>query len=260
MPETLSPSKMDRFTSCPLSFRYTYIDKIPEPLTQAQVKGTLTHKVLELLYAKEPELRTEEVAIEILDSVVSQESSSLEEVTGDEQEAESLVLEIGSLLHSYFVIEDPSAIHCRATELDITGEIAGFKLRGIIDRLDLTEKNDLAIVDYKTGKAPGESFEKSKLNAVSIYALLCELQFGQRPVEMRLVYLKNRISIIKLPTEQVMRATKSKIAAVAMAIQKACENDDFRARPSRLCPYCPHHNICPAFAHAADNTPKTPFK
>ncbi len=239
---------MDRFTSCPLSFRYTYIDKIPEPTTQAQLKGTLTHRVLELLYAEDAVLRTQETAADILKSVLAQEDDSLREIAVDEENLLAMTVEIERLVRSYFAIEDPSAISCRATELDISAEVSGFRLRGIIDRLDVTENNELIIVDYKTGKAPGESFEKSKLNAVSVYALLCEMEFGQKPVEMRLIYLKNGISIIKLPTDQAMRAIKSKITAVATAIQKACDNDDFRARPSRLCPYCCHKNICPAFS------------
>jgi len=249
-PETLSPSKIDRFTTCPLSFRYSYIDKIPEPSTLAQVKGTITHKVLELLYQNEPEKRTSEKSLEILGTLWNSEetSGSVEEVTADAKEKLTLAKDIEKLLLSYFEIEDPVKVNCKAAELDITTEISGHKIRGIIDRLDILEGGELSIADYKTGQAPGEFFEKAKLNGVLFYALLCEIVFGQRPVETKLIYLKDKVSIIKIPSEQSIHATKIKIIAVSDAIARACDRDDFRPKPSKLCSYCSYKPICPVFA------------
>ena len=50
LPSTLSPSKLSRFVQCPLSFRFAYIDRLPEPSSIQQVRGTLVHKALELLF------------------------------------------------------------------------------------------------------------------------------------------------------------------------------------------------------------------
>ena len=52
-PSSLSPSKIARFTQCPLAFRYSYIDRLPEPPTIQQVRGTLVHRALELLFSDE---------------------------------------------------------------------------------------------------------------------------------------------------------------------------------------------------------------
>ena len=32
LPTTLTPSKVGKFVSCPLAFRYSYIERIPEPM------------------------------------------------------------------------------------------------------------------------------------------------------------------------------------------------------------------------------------
>ncbi|MGH9047395.1 MAG: PD-(D/E)XK nuclease family protein, partial [Acidimicrobiales bacterium] len=47
LPRTLSPSKASAFTDCPLAFRYSIIDHLPEPPSPHAVKGTLVHAALD---------------------------------------------------------------------------------------------------------------------------------------------------------------------------------------------------------------------
>ena len=47
LPTTLTPSKVGKFVSCPLAFRYSYIERIPEPTTTYQLRGTIIHTVLQ---------------------------------------------------------------------------------------------------------------------------------------------------------------------------------------------------------------------
>jgi putative RecB family exonuclease len=46
-PLALSPSRASDYNQCPLLYRLRAIDRLPEPKTVAQVKGTLVHAVLE---------------------------------------------------------------------------------------------------------------------------------------------------------------------------------------------------------------------
>ena len=46
LPSTLTPSKLGKFVSCPLAFRYSYIEHLPEPSSIYQIRGTLLHKAL----------------------------------------------------------------------------------------------------------------------------------------------------------------------------------------------------------------------
>src|SRR6202012_2937688 len=50
LPRTLSPSKVVAFTNCPLAFRYSQIERRPEPPSPHAVKGTLGHAALEGLF------------------------------------------------------------------------------------------------------------------------------------------------------------------------------------------------------------------
>src|SRR5919108_3923815 len=47
---SLSPSRAADFKTCPLLYRFRTIDRIPEPPTPDQARGTLVHAVLERLF------------------------------------------------------------------------------------------------------------------------------------------------------------------------------------------------------------------
>jgi putative RecB family exonuclease len=50
VPHGLSPSKVESFKSCALAFRFSAIDRLPEPPSPWATKGTLVHRALELLF------------------------------------------------------------------------------------------------------------------------------------------------------------------------------------------------------------------
>src|SRR4030081_696181 len=47
----LSPSRAADFKQCPLLYRFRAIDRLPEPSSTAQVRGSVVHAALEQLYA-----------------------------------------------------------------------------------------------------------------------------------------------------------------------------------------------------------------
>ncbi len=63
LPTTLSPSKISAFKHCPLQFRFSVIDRLPEPPSPAASKGTLVHRALELLMVRPPADRTPAAAL-----------------------------------------------------------------------------------------------------------------------------------------------------------------------------------------------------
>src|ERR1700735_5762250 len=46
----LSPSRAADFKQCPLLYRFRAIDRLPEPTSTAQVRGSVVHAALEQLY------------------------------------------------------------------------------------------------------------------------------------------------------------------------------------------------------------------
>ena len=67
------------------------------------------------------------------------------------------------------------------------------------------------------------------------------------PVQVRLLHLKEPMTITAEPSEQALRGQRQKAVAVWSAIERACENEDFRPRTSPLCNYCRFRDFCPAY-------------
>ena len=259
LPSTLSPSKLARFVQCPLAFRYAHIDRLPEPSSVQQVRGTLVHKALEFLFssAQGPE-RSRERARESLTAAWGEISES-EEFTGlalDDAASRHLLDDAAELLERYFSLEDPTTVHDVGLELDLHATLDGVKLRGIIDRLDDLGGGQLAVVDYKTGRAPLSERSRSSLAGVYFYAMLCEEVLGTRPKEVRLMYLRDEVVLVESPTDQGMRGVRQRALAVWDAIGRACTSGDFRPSPSALCKTCAFQPLCPAFGGAAPATNK----
>jgi putative RecB family exonuclease len=250
LPRSLSPTRVTSFTDCPLAFRLRAIDRLPEPPSPHASKGTLVHRALERLVWDHPGAeRTREVAGAELARAWTelQGSEEFAALELDEQAAAEFYADAVALVDNYFALEDPAGVRAVGVEVCLEAELDGLRLRGIIDRLDLDAAGELVVVDYKTGRAPSERFEKAKMTGVHLYALLCEQTLGKVPVEVRLLHLREPISITATPTVQTLRGQRVRTMAVWRAIERACERDDFQPRPSPLCDYCSYQEWCPAF-------------
>ena len=250
-PRTLSPSKVSSFTSCPLAFRFSQIERLPEPPSPPAVKGTLVHAALERLFWHHPAgARTPAAAALEVDRAWDAMRDD-EEVAGlglDDEAAAAFVEDACRLVANYFLLEDPNDTRAVGVELGVETDLDGLRLRGIIDRLDVLPDGRLVVVDYKTGRTPSERFERGSLGGVQTYALLCESMLGQAPAEVRLLYLREPLAITAVASEQTIRGQRKRATAVWTAIERACHAEDFRPNVGPLCDYCNFKASCPAFA------------
>jgi putative RecB family exonuclease len=250
LPRTLSPSKVSSFRDCALAFRFNAIDHLPDLPTVWTVRGTFVHRVLErLFWHHERGDRTPVTARVELDRTWSelQEDPDFLTLGLTETEVDQFRVESEKLVANEFALEDPNDVNPVGVELMLEARVGDVRLRGIIDRLDLTPDGELVVIDYKTGRAPSVAFEHSKLIGVHIYALLCQEVFGRRPAQVKLLHLKEPTTIIAEPSEQAVRGQRTKTLAVWSAIERACRDEDFRPRTSPLCNYCRFQAFCPAF-------------
>jgi len=252
LPRSLSPSKVSSFTDCALAFRFSAIDRLPEPTSPHTVKGTLVHSALERLFWDHAPGERSAAAHGALDDAwrALEGDPELEELGLEPEHRRAFVADAHGLVDNYLRLEDPDAVNAVGVELSLEANIGGPRLRGIIDRLDLDDDGELVVVDYKTGRVPSENNERSRLGGVHFYALLCESVLGRRPSRVRLLYLRGPLSIEAVPSEQSLRGSERRAGAVWTAIERACESEDFRPKPSGLCAWCHFQSRCPAFGGA----------
>jgi putative RecB family exonuclease len=248
-PRSLSPSKVTAFTDCALAFRFSVIDRLPEPPSTPAVKGTLVHAALQQLLFEPAERRSLEAALRFLAEAAERLRLDPEFIElGLDADAEATFLaDAEVLVRRYFELEDPRRVRPLGVELLMEAEIGGVHVRGIIDRLEIDADGELVVTDYKSGRAPTERHERGRLVGVHVYALLCEKLLGRRPARVQLLYLSDPVAIICTPSERAVRATERRMAAIWQAVGRACAADSFRPQPSRLCDYCAFKAWCPAF-------------
>ncbi len=248
--ETLSPSRAGDFKSCPQLFKFRAIDRLPEPTTIYQARGTTAHLALERLYDLPAPKRTPERLYQLFRDAWTEirGTDDYSELFEDPDTERAWGIESLALLANYFALEDPEAVSPLHRELDMIEDIDGMSIRGILDRIDETDGGDLVILDYKTGKAPPERYARSAFFALKIYALLIRTRLGRTPSEVRLLYLNGPV-LYRLPIDdQALDATRKGLRALWDRINEAIDTGSFPTKPGPLCNWCSFKDRCPAWA------------
>ncbi|MBC7559512.1 MAG: PD-(D/E)XK nuclease family protein [Dermatophilaceae bacterium] len=254
MVAALSPSRASDFMQCPLLYRFRVIDKLPSPPNAAAARGTLVHSVLERLFDLPSAARTIEAASALVEpqwQALLEGRPELAELV-EEGNPAALATWFGdavSLIERWFTLEDPTRLEPAERELYVETDLDGLTLRGYVDRLDVAPTGEIRVVDYKTGRAPSELFEGKALFQMKFYALVLWRLRGEVPRLLQLVYLGgNDPEIVRYsPDEADLLAVERKLRALWRAIEAAAQNGDWRPSKSRLCDWCDHRSLCPAW-------------
>lgn len=248
---TLSPSRASDFTTCALLYRFRAVDRLPEPPSVDATRGTLVHRVLEQLFDLPADRRTPQEAADLLrpawDELVAAEPE-LADLHVDEGAREQWWRSCARVLERYFTLEDPRRLEPAEREVfveHLTDQ--GLVLRGIVDRVDVAPDGAVRVVDYKTGRAPGEGFEAGALFQMRFYALVWWRTRGVVPRLLQLVYLGDGTVISHVPDEEELLATERRVHAIWAAIRHGEETGDFQPRTGPLCRWCAHQALCPAY-------------
>ena len=254
LPSSLSPSRVSTFTTCPMQFRFSSIQKLPEPPGVATTKGSIVHRALELLFVRPADERTPTALAGDLERALEEyrEHPDYVGLQLDDDGTAAFRNACEQLVARYFDMEDPRRIRPIGLELRMEAMAGALALRGIIDRLELDEHGELVVTDYKTGRPPSGNYEQKSLAGVHFYAFLCENVLGKRPAKIRLMYLSTGETIETVPTAQSVRFITTRTTAVWNAVERACSTGEFRPRTSKLCDYCACQQWCPAFGGDPD--------
>jgi len=258
MIKNLSPSRASQFKTCPKQFKFANIDKIKEPITEVQAKGTTVHQALEDLFDLKPDERNTEKLHNLFREAWTKVRGNDEHhnLFSSVEEEREWGLDGLKLLNNYMSIEDPTSFEPLERERWVRGSIEDLNLRGILDRMDRNNKGELVIVDYKSGKAPLAKYKEPRFFALKLYALLIQKELGEMPSELKLIYLKNSTIHTLKVTQDSLDQVKIEVLEIWNNIKKAFETNEFPATKNTLCDWCYYKPICPVFNENAPDTEK----
>lgn len=246
----LSPSRAGDYKQCPLLYRFRAIDKLPEPKTVAQVKGTLVHAVLEDLHDLPRKQRTYPVAVKMLKPTwvaMCADDETLTELVPESDTLDFLV-EARELVKGYFRMENPEGFDSHQREMFVDTTLPnGVPVRGFIDRVDIAPTGEVRVVDYKTGKKPIPRFAEPARFQMLFYALVWWRMFDEIPSQLRLMYLKVADDMVYSPSPTELEYFERDLGELWEKIMRDVRSGNFQPRTSKLCDWCAHQALCPAF-------------
>ncbi|MGN7227572.1 RecB family exonuclease [Dietzia maris] len=259
-PLALSASRAADFRQCPLLYRLRTIDRIPEPKTRAQVTGTVVHSVLEELYGLEQSDRAPQRAADLVPAAVenfyaAEDGADVVPVA----ERPGFEAEVAGLVSALYGVEDPQRFSPASCEQYLlTATQSGTPLHGYLDRVDVAPTGEVRVVDYKTGKPPNPRYQHQAMFQMRFYALMYHRVHGVLPAQLKLIYLKNGSWLTLTPDHASLGETEASLDSLWSEIERAGETGDFRPRTSRLCDWCNHQALCPAYGGTPPEYPGWP--
>ncbi|MFH5210361.1 RecB family exonuclease [Antrihabitans spumae] len=257
----LSPSRAADFKLCPLKYRLRAVDRIPEVPTRAALRGTVVHAALESLYGLPAADRVPDTATALVDPAWDRlvgDAPELRELVTIDERGEFLD-EARALISRYYRLEDPTRFEPESCEQRVEVELEdSVLLRGFVDRIDVAPTGEVRVVDYKTGRAPGERRESHALFQMKFYALVILRTRGIVPTQLRLLYLADDEILTYQPDRDELLRFERTLSALWKAILEAGATGDFRPSPSNMCNWCDYKPLCPAFGGTLPEYPGWP--
>ena len=244
---TLSPTSVETFLQCPFKFFSEHSLRLgaspvpPDQRLDARLQGGIIHAVLaELVHNPQP--------LEPLFESIFKQKCSRERVPEDYR-TEAIRLEMIESLRLFQDGEQPPPAHRIVTEEIFELDLGdGLKIRGVIDRLDISDDGKVLVIDYKytrSYKLP-ELVRDSKLARrvqAGLYLRAARQYFGYQPTGMLFCAVrrgvdwrgwrkaKELVDLVELASTQTLRTARrireGRIEPDPADVQK-CEYCDFR--------------------------------
>ena len=237
----LSFTRIDAYRNCPRRFRYTYVDRLPSRPSPHLSFGTSLHAALEAFHDRQLPGRPSEQ--ELLDALyASWDQRGFAELPREEQVA--YYRHGQQVLRRYHARGEPDDRHTVATEAWFEVPFAyQAVVVGSIDRIDLDDDDQLHVIDYKTGRKARPRSEVAGSLQLALYALACRHLYGRLPATVSLDFVVPDVTVTVRREELDLDAANDAVLETAAAIRTAA----FPTTPNRLCDWCDHRAICPAW-------------
>ena len=233
----LSASAIQWYENCPLAFKLRYDWRLPEEPTAALQFGSAMHLALKAYFDGVRAGRTPDE-----ETVVACFLDEFGKAKIDEPLQRELYVKDGreqllAFLRSQFAHPVGKVVE---TERRFAIEIGAAQVRGRLDRLDSRGDGEVAVFDYKTGRAKTQEEADDSLQ-LSIYALGVK-DLGYTASSLVFINLQNGTAVESQRSPEQLREAEDLVATIAAKISAG----EFEPKPGAGCARCAYHTICPA--------------
>lgn len=239
-----------------MQYRFQYVDAVPSLPSEAMVRGSFVHRVLELLLGRPRDARTIDAARE--DFTTAQNEFVVREdfrlLALDADATEGFWESSRECIRAYYRIERPTDANIVELEKWITAPLGEFEVGGFIDRLE-RDSQGLIVSDYKTATPKPIRFSGDHMRQLTYYAMMCEARMGETPHSVRVYYLgggrdeypRDARVVSKAVTGETIAEVRDTAHRVFGEINAAVQNESFSTNVTKLCEWCSYQQWCPAF-------------
>jgi DNA helicase-2/ATP-dependent DNA helicase PcrA len=232
----ISYSKISDYRTCPLKYKFRYIDKKPRKDRPYLSMGESIHLALKHFL----EIDKKDRVLENLHNLLRK--NWIRKGYKDEIEERQYGLEGLEMLSKFFQSYDPN-IKTVCTESFFEAKIEDITLVAKIDRVDEIDDGVYEIIDYKTGR---ERIDPEALNEdlqLTMYYLIFKYSRAIEPKKLTLYYLREgkKFSTKRTPWKAMDEFLK--IKRWAKTIEEA---KNFRPNPGKHCSFCDYTDLCDA--------------
>jgi putative RecB family exonuclease len=252
----ISWSAISTFRTCPLKYKFRYIDGLPEEsVSSALVFGTGIHTAVEQHYqailSGDPEPDLDALLFAYRSAWLPHDPDAIQ--FGSTETRASLDALASKMLTAFFA--SPAA-SVQGRVLGVEEEIRGTSIAGVPDlygRVDLlTEDSDsLVVTDIKTsrGKWSAEQVEDSGEQLLLYSHLASEISPGKKIATRFLVLTKTKEPVVEEHVREVKPAAVKRTLASVERVWRAIESGVFYPAPSTMnCSSCGYRAACRAWA------------
>ncbi len=233
----LSPSAVAAYEKCPLQFKLEREWRLPtEPPAPLQY-GASMHRVLKAYYDSVVFGRPLDEAALIDLFCADLNAAGVQDPYQHELYEKQGIEQLKDFLSAVERNGTPKVLH---TEESFEIPIGKTTVVGRMDRVDDLGNQQVAITDYKTGKAQTQEDADRSLQ-LSIYALAAKIKWGYGVERLVLYNLADNNSVTSARTSAELQKAQARVEEVAQDIA----DGKFDPSPGFHCSYCPYRNLCP---------------
>jgi len=248
-----SYSRLNTYESCPLKYRYSYIDKLEKVQSIEAFMGNRVHEVLEKLYENQMISKKNELKdlLEHYEKIWDENYSDEIKIIRTEYTADNYRDTGRKCIVDYYKRYEPfDETKTLGLEREISIDIGPYNLKGFIDRISQREDGTHEIHDYKSSRYLPSQNEIDSDKQLGLYQIGIEnLWPDVFDIDLVWHFLAHDKEMRSKRDTSHLETLKGEIIELIGNIEKAEEINDFPPVESGLCPWCDYQSFCPSHKH-----------